>query len=516
MRQKKTTSWRLTGSALCILLVSGCSNSFSPLGLLIAEKVDETLGCRNFEDQLWTSFSAYIEEHGEPPQASAIKSTFDRSMKQSKRLKLLNEKSQARVSQLASDLAGVIALRNDGIVNQKTAAALSKEESREYWLERVAQLEIGDRTTDEKSQDVDRVRAIILEMSEHAKSGGDQLQASCVSPTPPPPEPQPPTTATNLFDQWKNSETAPVYGGMKTLAVAYQSCEAATHEPLGPETSNVEGIEVVGRHSSGTGNVREIRDLKRMIASHPYLSDYKRPLPHCHDVIKAPPIYDYGGKPYTTSSNEKLLDLFRNAGSGSKELGIDCSGFVYSAYAVAGLKLKRESSLKASLVRGVSSSMMAEPEKNGLTCLEHVKFKRDDTLKAGDIISIRGHVIMVEDVGPDPFGINKIDSESACKLSNISVKNFQFTLFQSSPSKGSIGINRMPANHYLTDSGTMGAGLREHAVNACKARFSSGTIASKSSKTSIVRHKGTPECRDTALSLVKEDCLGSCAPRAIE
>lgn len=160
--------------------------------------------------------------------------------------------------------------------------------------------------------------------------------------------------------------------------------------------------------------------------------------------------------------------------------------------------------------------MMAEPEKNGLTCLEHVKFKRDDTLKAGDIISIRGHVIMVEDVGPDPFGINKIDSESACKLSNISVKNFQFTLFQSSPSKGSIGINRMPANHYLTDSGTMGAGLREHAVNACKARFSSGTIASKSSKTSIVRHKGTPECRDTALSLVKEDCLGSCAPRAIE
>ncbi len=503
-----------------MLLATGCSNSFSPITQSIADKVDETFGCQNFEDKLWTSFTAYIEEHGEPPQSTAIKSTFEQMLKKSKRMSLMNEKSQLRVSALTSDLADVIRLRNDSMTGQKRLAPLSPEENREFWLERIAQLEIGDRTTQEKSDDVDRVHAILTEMSELANADGEILRASCVTPPPTPiPEPEPtapPVTATNLFDHWKNTETAPVYGGLKTIAVAYQSCEAATHEPLGPETSDIQGISVVGRHSSGTGNVREIKDLKKMVATHPYLNQYRRPLPQCHDILKAPPIYDYGGKPYTSTSNDKLLDLFRNAGSGSKELGIDCSAFVYSSYAVSGLKLKKETSLKASLIKGVSSSMMADPQKNGLTCLEHAKFKRGETLKAGDIIAIRGHVIMVEDVGPDPFGLAKIDSAAGCKLANISVKNFQFTLFQSSPSKGSIGINRMHARHYLTDSGTMGAGLREHAVNACKAQFSSGTVSSSSSKTSIVRHNGSAQCRDTALSLAKEDCLSSCAPRLIE
>lgn len=510
----------MTSGALCALLVAGCSNSFTPLTQSIADKVDETFGCQNFEDNLWTSFTAYIEENGEPPQSATIKSTFEKMLKKSKRLRLLNEKSQVRVSALTSDLAEVIRLRNDSMTGQKLIAPLSAEENREFWLERVAQLEIGDRTTQEKSNDVDRVRSIFAEMAALANTEDGSLRASCVTPPPTPlPEPEPtspPVTATNLFEHWKNTESAPVYGGLKTIAVAYQSCEAALHEPLGPETPNIQGISVVGRHSSGTGNVREIKDLKKMIATHPYLNQYRRPLPQCHEVLKAPPIYDYGGKPYTSTSNDKLLDLFRNAGSGSKELGIDCSAFVYSSYAVSGLKLKKETSLKASLIRGVSSSMMADPQKNGLTCLEHAKFKRGETLKPGDIISIRGHVIMVEDVGPDPFGIAKLDSATACKLSNISVKNFQFTLFQSSPSKGSIGINRMQARDYLTDSGTMGAGLREHAVNACKAQFSSSVIASSSSKTSIVRHSGSAQCRDTALSLAKEDCLSSCAPRLIE
>lgn len=504
-----------------LLAATGCSNTFSPLTQSIADKVDETFGCQNFEDNLWTGFTAYIEEHGEPPQSADIKSTFEQTLKKSKRLSQISEKSQTRVTSLTSDLADVIRLRNDSMTGQKRMAPLSPDEVREFWLERVAQLEIGDRTTQEKSDDVDRVRGILAEMSALANADEQVLRASCVTPPPPPPVPEPeptspPTTATNLFEHWKNTESAPVYGGLKTIAVAYQSCEAAIHEPLGPQTSDIQGIVVTGRHSSGTGNVREIRDLKRMIATHPYLSQYRRPLPQCHDILKAPPIYDYGGKPYTSTANEKLLDLFRNAGSGSKELGIDCSAFVYSSYAVSGLKLKKETSLKASLIRGVSSSMMADPQKNGLTCLEHAKFKRGETLKPGDIISIRGHVIMVEDVGPDPFGISKIDSAADCKLSNISVNNFQFTLFQSSPSKGSIGINRMQARHYLTDTGTMGAGLREHAVNACKAQFSRGTVASASSKTSIVRHNGSAQCRDTALSLAKEDCLSSCAPRLIE
>lgn len=502
------------------MAVISCSNSFSPVASSIVDKVDEELGCKSFEDGLWSAFTAHIELTGHPPTATDLEKSMRKKLSQSKRLSSLSEKNQNQLIDLTIRLTSVVARHNDSLTSKKTAAENLMQKStlsgadRELWLERVAQLEIGDRTTAEKSTDVDEARKVFSELNELAKNSGI-IDVACANP-PIDPVANPPIAASGLLEFWRSTKSAPVFGGLKTVAVAYQSCEAGDHAPLGSETEDIDGIEIVGQHSSGTGFKREIKDLKRMIASHPYLRSYKRPLPSCHDVLKAPPIYDYGGKPFTSSANEKLIDLFKSAGSGSKELGIDCSAFVYTAYAVSGLKLKKESSLKASLVKGVSSSMMADPQKNGLTCLDHVRFNKDTQLLAGDIIAIKGHVIMVEDVEKDPFGIGSIDSANDCTLKNMDVNDFRFTLLQSSPSKGGIGINRMRARDYLTNSSTMGAGLREHAVNACKARFSSSSVSSKSSKASIVRHGGLAQCRETALTLAKEECLSSCSARLIE
>lgn len=503
------------------LTITSCSNGFSPVTSSLVDKVEEELGCKTFEDRMWSAFTAYIELTGHPPTAAELEKHLRKKLPQSKRLAGLSEKNQNQLVELTTRLTNVVARHNDSLVSKKTAAENLEQEStlsgadRELWLERVAQLEIGDRTTAEKSADVDEARKLFSDLNELAKNAGI-ADVACVSTPPADPVATPPVSSSTLLEHWRSTKAPPVYGGLKTVAVAYQSCEAGEHAPLGDETENIEGIEIVGQHSSGTGFKREIKDLKRMIASHPYLRTYKRPLPSCHDVLKTPPIYDYGGKPFTTSANEKLIDLFKSAGSGSKELGIDCSAFVYTAYAVSGLKLKKESSLKASLIKGVSSSMMADPQRNGLSCLEHARFTKDAHLLAGDIISIKGHVILVEDVEKDPFGVGNIDSASDCTLKNMDVGAFRFTLLQSSPSKGGIGINRMRARDYLTNSSTMGAGLREHAVNACKARFTSSTVSSKSSKASIVRHTGSAQCRETALTLAKEECLSSCSARVIE
>ncbi len=502
------------------LAVVSCSNGFSPVTSSIVDKVDEELGCKSFEDRLWSAFTTHIELTGHPPTAAELEKSMRKKLSQSKRLSALSKKSQNQLVELTKRLTTVVAKQNDSLTSKKSAFENLKQEStisgadRELWLERVAQLEIGDRTTPEKSVDVDEARRVFSDLNELAKASGI-IDVACSTP-PVDPVATPPIATSGLLELWRTTKTPPVYGGLKTAAVAYQSCEAGDHAPLGDETEDIDGIEIIGQHSSGTGFKREIKDLKRMIASHPYLRSYKRPLPSCHDVLKAPPIYDYGGKPFTSTANEKLIDLFKSAGSGSKELGIDCSAFVFTAYAVSGLKLKKESSLKASLVKGVSSSMIADPQKNGLTCLEHVRFNKDVHLLAGDIISIKGHVIMVEDVERDPFGIGNIDSVSDCTIKNVDVNNFRFTLLQSSPSKGGIGINRMRARDYLTNPSTMGAGLREHAVNACKARFSSGPVSSKSSKASIVRHGGSVQCREPALTLAKEECLSSCSARLIE
>lgn len=526
---QKHTTQRLIIAVLGGTLMAACSNQFTPTKGNLASGVDEIIGCKTFEDQLWTQFTAYIETHGAPPSSSEVMAMFDQYQPHSKRLKSLNQKSQAKVSELTSRLAGVISLRNEtspNTINQtseKPHTTQSPEAAKAFWLERVAQLEIGDQTTKEKAHDVAETRKIFSEFETIIKNNGtvfEKVEKDCHLPptggsdASPGEEPNPaPGSPKTLLEHWKATRAAPVYGGLKTFAVAYQSCEAALEPVLDAKTPDVEGIAVVGRHSSGGGNIREISNLKRMIASHPYLNHYKRPLPSCFDILSQPPIYDYGGKPYSSANNERVLNLFKNGGSGSKELGIDCSAFIYSAYGSTGLKLKKETSLKATLINGVSSSMLAEPQKNGLTCLDHVNFNSSSpVLQPGDIIAIRGHVIMVDTVGNDPLGVNRFTSASNCTLANMDVKKFQFTLFQSSPSKGGIGINRMDAKYYLSNTSTMGQGLREHAVNACKSKFSTSTIQSRSTKASIVRHMGGAQCRDTALSLVQEDCLSSCSP----
>lgn len=513
--KKISTAIKIAITAPIALATLSCSNGFLPISSTIVDKVEEELGCKAFEDRLWSAFTAHIENTGYPPSAAELETSLRTKLSESKRLSSMSEKNQNQLIDLTKRLTDVIAKHKDSLSSKKSAGENLKQDStlsgadRELWLERVAQLEIGDRTTLEKSADVDEVRKLFADLQEVAKNSGI-IDVACASPQPDPVS-TPPNTANGLLEFWRSTKALPVYGGLKTVAVAYQSCDAGNHAPLGNETEDVEGIDIVGQHLSGTGFKREIKDLKRLIASHPYLRTYNRPLPSCHDVLKAPPIYDYGGKPFTSTANEKLLDLFKSAGSGSKELGIDCSAFVYTAYAVSGLKLKSETSLKASLIKGVSSSMMADPQKNGLSCLDHARFTKDSHLQAGDIVAIKGHVIMIEDVESDPFGIGSIDNVSGCTLKNMNVNDFRFTLLQSSPSKGGIGINRMRARDYLTNSSTMGAGLREHAVNACKARFSSGTVRSKSSKASVVRHVGLAQCREPALTLVNEECLSSCS-----
>lgn len=322
-----------------------------------------------------------------------------------------------------------------------------------------------------------------------------------------------------MLETWKTAYALPVYGGMRTIATIYQSCEAGTRGPIGAETPNAQGIKLVGQHPSGNGGRRQIQNLKALLATQPYIGNltYKRPLPTCHDIQATPPIYDFGGKPFTSASNEKVMNFFKNAGTGSRELGIDCSGFVVSAYAAVGLKLKKETALKASLVNGVSSTMLMQPQKNGLTCLDHASFNAKSNLKPGDMIAIAGHVVMVADVGKDPFGIDGFTSASQCKAANLSSSKFNFSIFQSDPSKGAIGVNRMRASYYLASSGTMERGLIDHAINACKAKFQSTAIISKSSKASVIRHAGTSACVDAVpVQLAKEECLSSCPASALD
>ncbi|RYZ76201.1 MAG: hypothetical protein EOP06_31565 [Proteobacteria bacterium] len=268
----------------------------------------------------------------------------------------------------------------------------------------------------------------------------------------------------------------------------------------------MKGIKIVGTHTDGIGSKREISSISSLVTSHPYLKSYKKPNDSCFDVKKSPLIYDYGGRPVTSSG---AFDMFKNAGSGTTVLGTDCSGYVYMALATAGLKVKSNMTSRAVLVSGFSSRMYLDPQKNGMTCLDFAKFSGSDSLRPGDIIAKSGHVIIVGSVGKDPFGLANIKSASDCTTKKMATSRFDFTVLQSSPSKGGIGIHSVKASSYLPESEVMTEGLLAHAVNACKAKFGSA-LTSKSSVVSIVRHSGSSSCKDKEVLMERQSCVASC------
>src|SRR5690606_9528839 len=96
--------------------------------------------------------------------------------------------------------------------------------------------------------------------------------------------------------------------------------------------------------------------------------------------------------------------------------------------------------------------------------------------------------------------VAKITAASQCTSSNLPSSRFEFVISQSSPSKGSIGINRMVAADYLAGSSTMRTGLVAHAQKACEKKFGvSKPLANKN--VTILRHKGTAACKAPELAI---------------
>ncbi len=484
------------------LLLSGCVGGFEGSVKSLADQASETVGCSAFRDEFWDGLYAF-PVNGEPfPTEDAMREAFESSLANG-RLQAATRQERRQVSDALAELYRLLAL--DGV---RSLAQTSNAKGQ--ILAALASLEMGDRTTPEKADlqkkiteqlsIIERIVASIPELRTQSCSEGGLEDGK--SPSTP--------QAGSLFDSWRKSRHPAVYGALKSLATIYQSCEAGQLPAITNATPSIEGISIVGTHPNGAGLKRQITDLEALIRSHFYLSSYQKPVGSCHPVTLTPPIYDYGGKPYTDPGDDASLDFFKDAGTGTSELGIDCSGFVYSALAASGLKLKKDGRLKAIGVHGVNSVMLMNPQNNGLTCLAHATFDQTKNIQPGDIIASNGHALIIDTIGPDPFGINQIRTFEECKTANISFAKFDFTILQSSPSKEGIGVNRMKGSDYFAGGGTMSDALITHAVNACMARFT-GPMTTRANAGSIIRHQASSDCVDTAVRLEREECVSTCS-----
>ena len=558
------------GLIIAIAVVSACGKGSSPQATQLSQVLGDLPAaggtkCQIKTDSLYNEAYRQVDQYGTLPSAESVRSELEATSPDGQP----NEIRRGLAS-VYSDIASQVenaaesgrdpnegahesdgveatdtitaAISESGAGSVASATPASAETERFTRLKRLAQLELGDRSTEAKARAQDALENKLAHINELIASGNpDCGQPSMTpnlgnvnpvaSPTPtgsithvnPAPTPglttPPISTGTAagtadpspLFEVFRQSAHPAVYGAYKALSVAYQSCGALRLPALSTSTPAVQGV-AIGDWFDDThvGHVRTITSRAKVYSTNPYYVNQSSPGGACFTETNDPLIYAYGGKPYVSSSSSTEINFFRNGNTGAPTLGIDCSAFVSSSILVGGLRLKKGTSSKAFQTLGVNSTMFSRPEANGLSCLKTLTVSATDTLRPGDVLAYSGHVVMIDSVSSDPWGIASAKSIADCTAEKVNSTHFNFTLVQSASVLSGIGMNRFSGSSYMTQTAPMRTAMNAYALAFCKAKF--GSVATPTSLTAtLVRHLGTAECQEaTRITLKDESCMKSC------
>ncbi len=328
------------------------------------------------------------------------------------------------------------------------------------------------------------------------------LEAGLSCSTNTPPLVTPPETGAGGGPSAVLNKQSPLYGALYTMATAYQSCQVLDLPAVTAAVEEVEGV-VKGKAIDSVGFGREYTDVKLLKKTH-YYHRGQTYGPNCANQDAKPLVYDYGGEPVV---NATTINVFKNSGGGGA-LGIDCSAFVSTAAAVAG-NLYSPSTTNKPFYSRFNSRDFINASVSGWGCYQNVKVSKGQWIQPGDIAGVVGHVVMIDKVGEDPFGLSKVKNAAGC--ADLNIKNFDFSVIQSSSVKNSLGINRFIAKDYLPESSKMMSLFLGYAKQACLSQFDGTARNPVTSNYGIIRHQNTAKCLAPKVVLTNEACVSSCS-----
>ncbi len=507
---------------LLAIFLQGCQNYQAETLRLISDSHDKLVCEFNFDEFNNRIYDFWLQEKN-PPSVEEVKDELYAELQKKEEWSHISKIDQAKISTLVA--------KYYQFLTEKIAMSLpSTQATTQTKLQLLAALELGDHTSErqalqeqwkiEKQKFTSEVLSLQLPFSslclQQSTNVTDSSDTSNSPPSPSSPE-----------EFLHNKDTVRSQGAIeglhRVLATAYQTCDVLQTEPVSSKTPNLQGIKVISEpHKSGRGRQRVYQDIQKIFQSNPYYALNNSIREGCFDNARQPLIYDFGGKPNVTTDANSKLDLFTNAGSGTNVLGIDCSGFIFSAIARGGLKLAPNKTLKAVLVHGTSARMFKNPSKNGMTCFDSVVDIKATTIQPGDIIASDGHIVMVDRVGDDPLGLKRAKKATECNPTVLTSNGFDFTVSQSSPWKNGMGIQQSVAKDYLKSSTTFQKGLVQLAQYFCQESFKTKKTMAINIESSLVtkpdlggidviRHKGTTECLTAKpIELSYESCVDNC------
>lgn len=321
----------------------------------------------------------------------------------------------------------------------------------------------------------------------------------------------------------------------------YQSCDAAGKAPYQIfEQGEMRGYSLQKHPDPDfTGKVPRLDDVRLAQDSQYYLScgSHKKVQAGCRDLCATPPTYIWGGKGiYSKNGPSFNVDPFSNhvdIENIAHHPGIDCSGYVNLIFANAGLRVQPGKPFDYVATNTGARFFMTASE-----CFKSVVANPENTnsidfLQPGDVVAWAGHVLMVDNLGRDPFGLKDIESVKDCNNQNL--KPSSFTLVMSNAvgsiidapkdnlngvditklSGVGIGVSKWPLNQYIFRRPVE---VMELAKIACYAKF--GQVLPFKS-TNILRHIRANELSTAAddvcvarkeeqIHLEGKECLASC------
>ena len=470
------------------------------------ETILKKAGCQDFQPHVWNYIYRIASiENGQPPPYHTVRKKIINKIEE---LMKDHPASKEDIRKFATRFVEIYALVTEFMDQSKNEDA----------TETLVQFEYG--VTEGNHDFINKLTETFAELDRNAKALNKncQQEESTIYASQDPHTPSKsdsPADATTEWDiDWfykmKRNTHPLVYGARKVMSTAYQSC-SVLDLPLMETGHSTKGIQRVSKHPSGHGWRRAVTDLNAVNNSHYYLQRASIPRDaQCLNVRSHPLIYDYGGKPSTSLHS---IDLFTNSGSGSKSLGVDCSGFVTSAMASAGLRLKHKMFIRPVHVRGINSWMFKNARRNNLSCLQQQDILSYNPIQPGDIIASNSHVFIVEFIGKDPFNLASFRNSNECHSRKIKLQDFDFTAIQSSAHNNGVGINRMHIQNAVDGLTSITRGLKRMASRACYKMF--GIAAHDNiNEISVLRHASdVPACRDREIYLENQECLKSCEPQ---
>lgn len=474
------------------------------------------IGCDSFKSKVYDSMYSYLDNEESAPDLNDFSSALAQRIDEiATNQKIDNPESVAKLKQNISDLYKVLI---------EKAAELKQTKTSKEHLQTIIEMEMGDTSTPENVQLNQVAAKAFVNVDQSVKELDVQCGGNTETPTTGGGEteeagdpvivdqPAEPGTSTGGTTDPGTISDAPAAVGQKSvlvgshnvLATAYQSCAVLEIPEVSAATADVQGITRTGAHSDGVGGIRQISSVSSVQNTHPYIKVAGGAQSGCFNVRSNPLIYDYGGQ---AAISNNILDFSKNSGSGSSALGIDCSAYVSAAVAAGGLRYKPGVENKAVYTRQ-NSSKFINASSSGFTCFSNVTATPATSILAGDIIGVSGHVVLIDKVGADPFGLKRLTSATQC--SSLSTTYWDFVISQSSPSKGGMGLNKYVAKDYLRESTKMTTAFMGIAKAACQAYFGGKNVATPSSTYGILRHKGTAECLSPKIQMAYQGCVSTC------